>query len=107
MTCTKQYLKSQPLCKVTFHLSRTQLGDAKEEVIKEIAVLGDFNDWDQNATPMKKMKNGDYKATLNLPIDTDYQFRYLINGSQWTTDKDADAIVQSPISKSDNSLLRV
>ena len=45
----KQPLKSKPVCKVTFMLP--------ESVKAESAYLvGDFNNWDEKATEMKKLK---------------------------------------------------
>ena len=56
----KQPLKSKPVCKVTFTLP--------EAVKAENAYLvGDFNDWDEKATEMKKLKkNGQFSAKTML-----------------------------------------
>jgi 1,4-alpha-glucan branching enzyme len=67
-------------------------------------VVGDFNDWSETATPMQKLKNGTFKATLNLEANREYQFRYLVNGSQWRNDGHADQYVQNPYS-GDNSVI--
>ena len=67
----KQPLKSKPVCKVTFTLP--------ESVKAESAYLvGDFNNWDEKATEMKKLKkNGQFTITLELDKEKEYQFRYL------------------------------
>ncbi|WP_019676599.1 isoamylase early set domain-containing protein [Arsukibacterium perlucidum] len=102
MSITKQYLKSKPVCKVTFKLSAEQLADAES-----VALLGEFNDWDPSALLMKKSKKGDFSASLTLDNDREYQFRYLVNGGTWLNDDAADAYLPSPLSYDHNSVIRV
>ena len=47
MAIKKQYLKSKPICKVTF------IVDEKEA--NEVVVVGAFNNWDTEATSLKKL----------------------------------------------------
>lgn len=96
----KKYLKSKPECKVKFALPAEKVGDAKN-----VAVVGDFNNWDSTANPMKKQKSGVFASTLNLEIDTAYQFRYVLDGKEWMNDEMADAYVPSPISYDTNCVL--
>ncbi|MDC8831214.1 isoamylase early set domain-containing protein [Alteromonas gilva] len=102
MSLKKQYLKSKPVCKVTFKLTATEAGSASSAKL-----IGDFNAWDVAAQPMKKLKNGDFTQTLNLPADAEYQFRYLLDDATWENDWDADAYAPSPVSFEDNSVVRV
>ncbi|SNY51070.1 Carbohydrate-binding module 48 (Isoamylase N-terminal domain) [Arsukibacterium tuosuense] len=102
MSITKQYLKSKPACKVTFKLSAQQLADAES-----VALLGEFNNWDPSALPMKKSKKGDFSASLTLENDREYQFRYLVNGGTWLNDDAADAYLPSPLSYDHNSVIRL
>lgn len=81
----KQYLKSQPACKVFFKLPKEAVQEAQK-----IAVVGDFNNWDQEATLMKRLKNGDFTARLGLETGREYRFRYLIDGNRWENDWCAD-----------------
>ena len=60
MSLKKQYLKSKPICKVTFKLKASEANNADTAKL-----LGDFNAWDIQAEPMKKLKNGDI---LNIDI---------------------------------------
>lgn len=94
----KQFLKSKPVCKVTFTLP--------EQIKAESAYLvGDFNNWDEKATAMKKAKkNGQFSITLELETGRDYQFRYLVNGTDWHNDWNADKYVPNPFS-GDNSVV--
>jgi 1,4-alpha-glucan branching enzyme len=98
----KEYLKSRKTCKVTFRLPRIAATDAKC-----VCIVGDFNDWNLYATPMKKLKNGNYTVTLELQPGREYQFRYLIDESKWENDWNADKYVKSPYGDSDNSVVVV
>lgn len=55
-----------------------------------VTVVGDFNGWNSSANPMKKGKNGVWKADLTLKAG-EYQFRYLVNEQDWMNDEDAPA----------------
>lgn len=82
----KQFLKSKPLCKVTFRLPAEAC-----EAAKSVKLVGDFNEWNiEEALEMKSLKNGEFKAVVNLEVGKDYQFRYLINGEKWENDWEAD-----------------
>ena len=88
MSFKKQFLKSKPVCKVTFRI------DAKDaESAERVQLVGDFNNWDESAEPMSALKSKDFTATLELETGKDYQFRYLINGSTWKNDTQADYYV--------------
>jgi len=60
-----------------------------------ILLAGDFNGW-QEGTPLKRQKDGSWKAALELPAGNRYQFRYLIDGTRWENDSRADAYVANP-----------
>ena len=94
----KRFLKSGKV-KVEFTLPKSIAADAESAYL-----VGDFNDWDESATPMEQLKNGSFKVSLSLEADCDYQFRYLVNGNQWHNDWDADRYVANPFS-GDNSVV--
>ena len=102
MSLKKQYLKSKPICKVTFKLKAREANNAGTAKL-----VGDFNAWDIQAEPMKKLKNGDFTQTVNLPAEADYQFRSLLDDESWENDWEADAYSPSPVSFDDNSVVRV
>jgi hypothetical protein len=54
-----------------------------------IFLVGDFNQWDQKATPMGQDRDGVWRAVLDLEHGKQCEFRYLIDG-QWRTDYHAD-----------------
>lgn len=81
----KHYLKSSPTCRVTFTLPKEATAEAQG-----VALVGDFNNWDREATPMKRLKDGSFSITLDLQRDREYRFRYLIDGNRWENDWHAD-----------------
>lgn len=101
MSLKKQYLKTRPLCKVTFSLP-SQIA----KLANAAHLVGDFNDWNANATPMKKLKNGTFTATLTLRRDEEYQFRYFLDGVRWENDGKADKYVPNAYG-SENSVVVV
>ncbi len=97
----KQYIKSGLLCRVSFRLPKEAAQDAKK-----VTIVGDFNDWNTEATPMKKVKNGDFNVTLELNAGRAYCFRYLIDGTRWENDWCADRYEQNPYG-GENSIVDV
>ncbi len=54
-----------------------------------IFLVGDFNNWDQKATPLRQERSGNWMVTLDLPEGQRFEFCYLIDGN-WQTDYNAD-----------------
>ena len=102
MPFKKLYLKSKPICKVTFKLSKEEAKAADS-----VNLVGDFNDWDTAGAPMKKLKNGSFSTTLELAKDKKYEFRYLLNDKEWENDGAADAYAPSTVSFDENSVISV
>lgn len=87
----KKYLKSRDVTKITFELADNELpGDLD---VKSVHIVGEFNDWDTEANPMKYLKKGSFQTTLELEPGRAYQFRYLVNGAHWCNDWNADNYV--------------
>lgn len=99
---TKTFLKTKPVCKVKFTLTRQQVGDADQ-----VHIAGDFNDWNTSAAPMKKLKNGDFTYVLDLKKGNVYQFRYLLNKTEWINDEMADDYSPSGFPGIENSVISV
>ncbi|MDX1530471.1 MAG: isoamylase early set domain-containing protein [Rhodothermales bacterium] len=55
------------------------------------SVVGDFNNWDPMANPFKKRSNGTYSASVELPKDERYHYRYLGENDRWINEPDAEA----------------
>lgn len=99
MSITKKYFKEKKVCQTTFKVDTSEM-DAPGKVF----LVGEFNNWDLEATRMRKGKDGIYSVSLKLPFGTIHQFRYLIDGNVWENDDSADDYVPSPFD-SDNSVV--
>ena len=51
---------------------------------RHVQLVGDFSDWQQRPVDLKKLKNGEWKATLPLSAGK-YEYRYLVDGC-WSDD---------------------
>lgn len=100
MSIKKQYLKRKPVCKVTFRLPGEAAGFAGSANI-----VGEFNDWNIYATPMKKLKTGSFSVTIDLEPNREYQFRYLLDDEIWENDGEADKHVLHPYGDGENSVV--
>ncbi|GAA3584972.1 isoamylase early set domain-containing protein [Snuella lapsa] len=98
MAIAKQYLKSKPVCKVTFSILA--------EDANEVSVVGNFNEWDTEAAPLKKLKNGTFKGTVNLDKDASYEFKYVVDGA-YINDDAADAYAWNDYAAAENSVVNV
>lgn len=56
-----------------------------------VSVVGDFNDWNPYAHPLRKRANGARSAVVTLPAGTTQRFRYLAEGGVWFDDDTAEA----------------
>lgn len=71
--------------RVTFVLPATEPAGA-------VSVVGDFNDWNPYAHPLRKRGNGIRSAVVTLPAGTTAHFRYLAEGGVWFDDDMAEAL---------------
>ena len=101
MSLKKQYFKTKPFCKVTFTAPK-QFG----AFANTVHLVGDFNDWNRSITPMKRLKNGSFTATVYLRPDGEYEFRYLLDDITWENNPQADKYVPNPYG-SENSVVVV
>ena len=95
----KEYLKEKPICKVTFSLPEAIQAES-------VHLLGDFNNWNPAKAAMKKQKDGRFTITLNLDKGREYQFRYLVNNTEWHNEWAADKYVVNPFNE-DNSVVMI
>ena len=96
MAIKKQFIKTKPVCKVTFSI------EGKEANLA--SVVGDFNNWDPKAGELGKLKNGTFKATFDLTKDASYEFKYLIDGV-FVNEQEADAYQWNDFAGTENSVL--
>ena len=102
MSIKKQFLKSKPVCKVTFKLAKNQANMADK-----VCVAGDFNSWDVNAGELNKLKDGSFSQSLELESGKSYQFRYVADGNIWFNDEEADSYQDSGHGDEQNGVLEL
>lgn len=96
MAIKKQFIKTKPVCKVTFSIS------AKEA--SSVAVIGDFNNWSR--VELAKLKNGTFKGVFELPKDASYEYKYVIDGA-YINDPEADGFKWNDFAGSENSVVEL
>ncbi|MBK7428942.1 MAG: isoamylase early set domain-containing protein [Saprospiraceae bacterium] len=99
MSIKKSFLKSKPVCKVTFELDQAVVNGAEK-----VAVLGTFNNWTPTLE-LKKAKNGTFKGSIDLETGKAYEFRYLVDGSNWINDTAADEFTFAGIANEQNGVI--
>lgn len=62
--------------KVTFSFAAPQARDVR--------LVGDFSNWEQNPIPMRRLRSGEWKATVSLETGK-YEYRYVVDG-KWIDD---------------------
>ena len=98
MAIKKQFIKTKPVCKVTFTV------DAKEATTA--SVVGDFNNWNPSEGELNKLKNGSFKGVFDVNKDASYEFKYFIDGA-YVNEEQADSFKYNEFSGTENSVLEV
>jgi 1,4-alpha-glucan branching enzyme len=70
--------------RVTFALPADEPGGA-------VSVVGNFNDWDPFAHPLRLRANRTRSAAVTVPVGSTLHFRYLAEGGVWFDDETAPA----------------
>jgi len=76
----KRFFKTKDDCEVTFELDTDGIDHA--DLVCEV------NGW--QPIRMKKAKKGPFRTKLRFPKDESFEFRYLVDGSRWINDNQAD-----------------
>jgi 1,4-alpha-glucan branching enzyme len=70
---------------------------------ERVNLVGEFNDWDTQATPMSHDHPGaDWQASVELEAGRRYRFRYLVDGKEWLNDWHADDYLENPYGSYDS-----
>lgn len=93
-------------------LKKRRLANGKVRVVfsmpaveaQMLYLVGDFNDWDEKATPMERIDDSTWSVTLTLEGNREYQYRYLTDAGVWHNDWAADAYMPNNFG-ADNSVL--
>ncbi|QCR22518.1 isoamylase early set domain-containing protein [Pontibacter sp. SGAir0037] len=78
----KTYYKTKDHCKVKFSVN--------PENAESVEILGLNGDWD-NPVPMSKKKGGSFTYETSLPKESQHEFKYRVNGSEWMNEPEADS----------------
>ncbi|OAB25134.1 Carbohydrate-binding module 48 (Isoamylase N-terminal domain) [Flavobacterium fryxellicola] len=98
MSIKKQFVKTKPVCKVTFSVKAAGANQA--------SVIGDFNNWNESEGVLSKLKNGTFKGVFDLDKDAAYEFKYLIDGV-FVNEPEADSFKWNAFAGNENSVLVV
>ena len=98
MAIKKQFVKTKPVCKVTFSVVAKEASQA--------SVVGDFNNWDMAEVALSKLKNGTFKGVFNVNKDAAYEFKYVIDGV-FVNEPEADSFKWNECAGNENGVLVV
>ncbi|MEY2692968.1 MAG: hypothetical protein RIT03_1359 [Bacteroidota bacterium] len=98
MSIKKQFVKTKPVCKVTFSV------EAKEA--NQVAVVGDFNNWNAEEGALSKLKNGTFKGAFDVAKDNSFEFKYIVDGT-YINENQADSYRWNSYANAENSVLEV
>ncbi|HEX8460546.1 MAG TPA: isoamylase early set domain-containing protein [Segetibacter sp.] len=78
----KTYFKTKDYCKVKFSF--------KVENAETVEILGLNSDW-ENSIVMSKKKDGTFTSEVSLPKNTQHEFKYRVNETEWLNEPEADS----------------
>jgi len=78
----KTYFKTKDYCKVKFSF--------KPESAETVEIVGLNSDW-ENSIIMSKKKDGTFTSEVSLPKNTQHEFKYRVNESEWVNEPEADS----------------
>ena len=100
MSLKKTFSSDKTKCTVTFSINAAAAAGAEKAFL-----VGEFNDWSESATPMKKGADGSFSVKKQFEVNKEYQFRYLLDGKTWINDWKADKYIRSELVNDDNSVV--
>lgn len=78
----KKFFKTKSECEVSFEFT--------PEAGTRVELVCDANGWEP--VEMKRNKSGQFRTKMRFPTESVVQFRYLVDGTRWYTDEDADGL---------------
>ena len=100
MSLKKTFSSDKTKCTVTFSINAAAAAGAEKAFL-----VGEFNDWSETATPMKKGADGSFSVKKQFEVNKEYQFRYLLDGKTWINDWKADKYIRAELVNDDNSVV--
>jgi len=96
-------------------LTKRNLGRGKVRVtftmpkladVKQLFLVGDFNNWSVSETPMTRADDGTWSVALTLDSGRRYEYRFFADNQVWHDDWAADALVKNSFG-SENSVVNL
>ncbi len=78
----------------------------KIEGVKQLFLVGDFNNWSVSETPLTRAADETWSVALTLDSGRQYEYRYFADNQVWHNDWAADAYVTNSFG-SENSVLNL
>ena len=69
----------------------------KDSVAGKVSVVGEFNDWDPLAHPLRPRSNGTRSVAVTLPAQRRFAFRYLDEAGRWLDDDAAHSYEENGV----------
>jgi len=57
-----------------------------DDAANSVSVAGDFNGWDQRATPLKRNGSGLWSTEIAIPRGGRLQYKFIVDGQRWIED---------------------
>ena len=96
----RQYSKDKSKCTINFRVSAEFAAGASS-----IAVVGSFNNWNEKSHLLSKDENGDFCLDVEVETGHQYEFKFIVDESQWVNALNADSYVWSEYGNCDNSVI--
>jgi len=93
----KKFTPKRTVCKVTLSIPA-------DWASSKVNLVGDFNDWDKSADKLEKKKDR-WVITKRLKPESEYRFKYLVDGSEWKNDDSADAYKPNDFGTEDSVII--
>lgn len=87
--------KDQKLSKIKFQFPTI-------EGVKEVRLVGTFNNWNENANPLRRSRNGEWSIVLGLNPGK-YEYKYKTNLG-WFNDPKAQTYVGNPFGDTNSQI---
>ena len=73
---------------------------------RTVALVGDFNGWDANATPLRAVSAGPGLWTVTVPLASGtYQYAFVIDGTAWVADPTSGIAVKDEFGASSSLMI--
>lgn len=93
---TKKFFKTNNEAEVTFQFSRND--------VESVSLIAEFNDWQPIHMKFNKKEKA-FRTKVRLPKDAQFQFKYLLNGTEWENDYQADKYTPNSFGTEDSVVL--